>query len=129
MTYTKKQVLNLGILAFAPLFLFIFWLAFYFIILKDYIANQRLEEHLSIAGTTVEYYTPLFILLAINFIVAFAAFLSFVWIVWTKTAMPAGQKMTWVIFFATFNLIAFPVYWMMHIKDTRHRTHASPALS
>jgi|GEM_PF-1654598 len=126
----KKRILNLGILAFAPLFLFAFWLIYYFIILGDYIVNYKLENHLEIAGTTVEYYTPLLILLGINFVVAFVAFLYFVWNIWTRPDVPAGNKVVWVIFLATFNLIAYPVYWYMHIKnDYVRRSNASPALT
>ncbi|HRO42200.1 MAG TPA: EamA family transporter [Flavipsychrobacter sp.] len=126
----KKRILNLGILAFAPLVLFAFWLLYYFIILGDYIVEQRLEEHLEIAGTTVEYYTPLFLLLGTNFVVAFIAFLYFVLNIWTRPDVPSGNKIVWVIFLATFNLVAFPVFWYMHIKNDYVRTaNASPALS
>jgi len=126
----KKKILHLGILAFAPLVLFVFWLVYYFIILGDYIVNRELENHLEIAGTTVAYYTPLFILLGINFVVAFAAFLVFVWNIWLRPEVPAGNKVVWVIFLATFNLIAFPIFWYMHIKNDYVRgNNASPALS
>lgn len=126
----KNRIRNLGILAFAPIFLFALWLFYYFIVLKDYIVNNKLGQHLEIAGTTVSNYTPLFILLAINFVIAFVAFLYFVWNVWTKSEMPTGNKIMWVIFMATFNIAAFPVYWYMHIKHdfVRHQ-NASPALS
>jgi hypothetical protein len=125
----KKRILNLGILAFAPLFLFAFWLIYYFIILKDYIVGYRLEEHMAMEGTTVAYYTPLFILLAINFIIAFAAFLYFVWDIWTRENVPTGNKIVWVLFLATFNIAAFPIYWYMHVKHDYVRNNASPALS
>ena len=122
--------MHLGILAFAPLFLFAFWMIYYFIILRDYITGYMLEHHLEIAGVTVNNYTPLFILLGINFIVAFAAFLYFVWNIWTRPEVPSGNKIVWVIFMATFNLIAFPIYWYMHIKNDYVRSsNASPALT
>lgn len=126
----SKKIRNLGILAFAPLFLFAFWLIYYFVILGDYIVNKNLDEHLEIAGTTVQYYTPLFILLGINFLIAFAAFLYFLMDVWTKRDVPTGNKMIWVLFLATFNIIAYPVYWYMHIKHDFVRSgNASPALT
>ena len=126
----EKRTLHLGILAFAPLFLFAFWMIYYFIILRDYITGYMLEHHLEIAGVTVNNYTPLFILLGINFIVAFAAFLYFVWNIWTRPEVPSGNKIVWVIFMATFNLIAFPIYWYMHIKNDYVRSsNASPALT
>lgn len=127
---SKRKILNLGILAFAPLCLFVLWLVYYFVILKDYIINNRLGEHLEIAGTTVDNYTPLFILLAINFIIAFIAFLYFVMNIWTREDVATGQKIMWVLFMATFNLVAFPVYWYMHIKYGHiKRDNPSPALS
>lgn len=126
----SKKVLNLGILAFAPVFLFALWLVYYFVILKDYIVNYRLENHMEIAGTTVSHYTPLFILLGINFLIAFIAFLYFLWQIWTRPDMPTGNKMVWVIFLATFNIIAYPIYWYMHIKnDFVRNENASPALT
>ncbi|HTM67469.1 MAG TPA: hypothetical protein VL093_14170 [Flavipsychrobacter sp.] len=127
---TKRRIRNLGILAFAPLFLFALWLVYYFVILKDYILNQNLDQHLEIAGVTLSNYTPLFILLAINFIIAFGAFLYFLWDFWTRPDVPAGNKVVWAIFLATFNLIAFPIYWYMHVKnDYVHNENASPALT
>jgi len=126
----SKRIRNLGILAFAPLFLFAFWLIYYFVILGDYIVNKNLDEHLEIAGTTVQYYTPLFILLGINFVVAFGAFLYFLWNVWTRDDVSTGNKIIWVVFMATFNIAAFPVYWYMHVKNDYVRHHnASPALT
>ena len=125
----KNRIRNLGILAFAPIFLFAFWAIYYFVILKDYIVQYRLEDHIAMQTTTVENYLPLFILLAINFIIAFAAFLYFVWDIWTRPDVPAGNKMVWVIFLATFNLIAYPVYWYMHVKYDHVRNNPSPALS
>jgi hypothetical protein len=88
-----------------------------------------MEDHVGMQTTTVANYTPLFILLAINFIIAFAAFLYFVWDIWTRPNVPSGNKIMWVLFMATFNIAAFPVYWYMHVKHDRIRNHPSPALS
>lgn len=130
MEHNKKTIRNLGVLAFAPIFLFALWLFYYFVILKDYIAQYRLEHHNEIVGITASFYDPLFILLAINFIVAFAAFLYFVMNIWTRPDVPTGQKIVWVIFMAAFNIVAMPLYWYMHIKnDHVVRSGVSPALS
>ena len=126
----NKRVRNLGVLAFAPLFLFALWIFYYFVLLKDIIVQNRMGEHMEMAGITVNNYTPLLIMLAINFIVAFAAFLFFVWDVWVKQPIHVGNKIIWVIFMATFNLVAFPVYWYMHVKHQDFvRNNASPLLS
>ena len=125
----KNKIRNLGILAFAPVFLFALWLVYYFVILKDYIVQYRMEDHVAMQTTTVANYTPLFILLAINFIIAFAAFLYFVWDIWTRDNVPTGNKIMWVLFLATFNIVAYPIYWYMHVKYDRVRNNPSPALS
>ena len=130
MSYSKKKILHLGILAFAPIFLFALWLVYYFVILKDYIVQFRLEDHRAIQTTSVEYYLPLFLLLATNFIIAFIAFLYFVWDVWQNKEMPHGQRVVWVIFMAAFNIVAFPIYWYRRIKYGHvKRDVVSPALS
>lgn len=125
-----KRVLHTGILAFAPIFLFTLWSVYYFIILGNFIVQDRLGEHLEIAGRTFQYYTPLFILFGVNFLVTLGAFLFFLWNIWTRPEVPSGNKVVWVVFLAAFNIIAFPVYWYMHIKHdfVRHK-NASPALS
>jgi hypothetical protein len=130
MEHSKKEIRNLGVLAFAPIVLFTLWLFYYFVILKDYIAQYQLEHHQEIVGLTATFYNPLFILLAINFTVAFVAFLYFVMNIWTREDVPSGQKIVWVVFMATFNIAAFPLYWYMHIKnDHVVRHNISPALS
>ena len=133
MNDTKKnsrRILHLGILAFAPIALFTLWTIYYFVILKDYIVQYRLENHMEMAGTTFEYYTPLFILFGINFLITLISFLFFGLNVWTRTDMPVGNKAVWVVFLATFNILAYPVYWYMHIKNDFVRAdNASPALS
>lgn len=128
MPSNDKKILNLGILAFAPLFLFMLWLIFYFIILKDHIGAD--VNGSAAAGATVNYYSPLFIMLAINFIIAFIAFLYFLMNMWTRENVPTGTKIMWVIFLAVFHIFAFPIYWVMHIKnDGKVRDNASPSLS
>lgn len=128
MAYSNKKILNLGILAFAPLFLFTLWLIFYFVILSPYMGAD--VNGSAAAGATVRNYTPLFILLAVNFTVAFIAFLYFLMNMWTRKDVDTGVKITWVIFLAVFNIFAFPVYWAMHIKnDHIVRDNASPSLS
>lgn len=121
---------RLGLLAFAPLFLFALWMTVYFVILSDYITQYRLEHHEDIVGTTAYYFDPLFALAAVNAIVALGALLYFVMHVWTKSMMPTGNKMVWVAFLATFNILAFPVYWHMHVRHaTKSRNNTSPALT
>jgi len=128
MTNSSNKIRNLGILAFAPLFLFTLWLIFYFVILKDVIGAD--VNGSAAAAETVKNYTPLFILLGINFIIAFIAFLYFLMNMWTRKNVPTGTKIVWVIFLAVFNIFAFPVYWAMHIKnDEVVRDNASPSLS
>ncbi len=128
MFYSDKRIRNLGILAFAPLFLFTLWLLFYFVILSPYIGQE--ENAFPVASATARNYTPLFILLAINFTVAFIAFLYFLMNMWTRKGVDTGRKITWVIFLAVFNIFAFPIYWVMHIKnDHIVRDNPSPSLS
>ena len=128
MSYSNKKISNLGILAFAPLFLFALWMIYYFIILAPYIGSD--VNGSAAAGATVRNYTPLFIMLGINFIIAFIAFLYFLMNMWTRKNVASGTKIMWVIFLAVFNIVAFPIYWFMHIKnDHVVRDNASPLLS
>ncbi len=125
----KNTVKKVGIISWLPLVLFVAWTLYYMSILGNFIADQRLEEHMAMAGQTAENYTSLFITLAIASIVTFGVLIYQVWHVWTRTDLYAGQKVVWVVFLVTFLFIAFPVYWYMHFKNERHRNNASPALS
>ena len=128
MSYSNKKITNLGILAFAPLFLTTLWLIFYFIILKDVIGVDTNGS--AAAGATAQSYTPLLIMLGINFTIAFIAFLYFLMDMWTRENVDTGKKIVWVIFLAVFSIFAFPIYWVMHIKnDHVIRDNASPSLS
>lgn len=125
----ERTVRNIGILSFAPLVLFIGWLVYYGVVLGEFIAGKRLENHMAMAGETAANYTSLFLTLAIVSILAFGVMLYMIWHVWTKTNLPAGQKVVWVVFLFTFFFLAFPVYWYMHFKNDRPRNNPSPALS
>ncbi len=128
MSYSNKKITNLGILAFAPLFLTTLWLIFYFIILKDVIGVDTNGS--AAAGATAQNYTPLLIMLGINFTIAFIAFLYFLMDMWTRENVDTGKKIVWVIFLAVFSIFAFPIYWVMHIKNYDVvRDNASPSLS
>lgn len=126
----KRKVRRLGILAFAPLALFLVWVVVYLVMLRDYIAQYRMEQHEDIVTTTAYYYDPLFVLMAVTAIVGLAALLYFIMNVANRQNMPTGQKMVWVVFLASLNIFAFPVYWYMHIKNEHVvRDNPSPALS
>jgi hypothetical protein len=119
---------NMGVISWTPLVLFTAWFAYYMVLIKDFIAGKRLEDHLDIAGTTAANYGTLFFTLAIVCSIAAAVLLYMVWHVWTRTNLPAGQKVVWVIFLVMFGAFAFPVYWYMHFKNNIPRNTASPAL-
>lgn len=126
----EKRIRNLGILAFAPLALFVLWCVYYFIILKDYFIENQLGAHLDIAGTTVNNFLPLAIMFGVNFLLVTAALVYFLWDAWHKPEIPVGNKVIWVLFLAFFNVIAFPVYWYMHVKHQGAHAHrASPSLT
>ena len=126
----QKKVRNLGILAWAPLILSIVWTVMYMFILGDYIADREMEHHMEMAGTTARNWDLLFLTLAPVAVLALAAMLYFIWQISRRTDMPTGQKMIWVVFIAAFHVIAYPVYWNMHIKnDHVPRNNPSPALS
>ncbi len=125
----NRNSTKLAIMSWAPLVMFVGWIIYYMAILGNFIADKRLEEHFAMAGQTAENYTSLFITLALASIVTFAVMLYLIWHVWTKTNLPAGQKVMWVVFLVFFAAFAFPVYWYMHLKNERPRNNASPALS
>jgi len=125
-----KRTTNMGILAFAPLVLFVLWCVYYLVILRDYFAENQLGAHLDIAGTTVNNFLPLAIMFGVSFLVATAAAIYFSLDAWHKPESPVGNKVIWVLFLVFFNLIAFPVYWYMHIYNEGMRAlEVSPSLT
>jgi hypothetical protein len=97
----------LGIFTFLPIVLLFAYMAFFAVIVWDVMLNNDDISLLADIGPA------LLLILAIG-IIAFGLYVYYIIHV-INSKLDSNEKILWLIFFVTCNILAFPIYWYMRI--------------
>lgn len=120
---------NMGIWSFAPLAAFVVWLVYYLLTLREVLATGAVENHFWISSEMGSNYTGLLIGLMIVAVLGTIVLIQQIVHIARIKDMNAAVKTAWILFLSTFNIVAFPFFWFIEIRNEPRELDTYPDIA
>ena len=120
---------NMGILSFVPLAAFVVWLVYYLLTLREVLATGEVENHFWISSEMLSNYTGLLIGLMIVAVLGTIVLIQQIVHIARVKNMNAAVKTAWILFLSTFNIVAYPFFWFIEIRNEPRELDTYPDIA
>ena len=120
---------NMGIWSFVPLAAFVVWLVYYLLTLREVLATGEVENHFWISSEMLSNYTGLLIGLMIVAVLGTIVLIQQIVHIARVKNMNAAVKTAWILFLSTFNIVAYPFFWFIEIRNEPRELDTYPDIA
>ena len=119
----------MGIWSFVPLAAFVVWLVYYLLTLREVLATGEVENHFWISSEMLSNYTGLLIGLMIVAVLGTIVLIQQIVHIARVKNMNAAVKTAWILFLSTFNIVAYPFFWFIEIRNEPRELDTYPDIA